>query len=148
MASSWQVKVEGKIPTGSPDFSGLPRILKQCGAIIIKHIVTGIQNRVQPSGMPQKKNKPSTILEKKHDHPLVGGTKGESPLLSRTNTYETTVDKDSVIITLNDQRADVGVRVEEMGYLFFDISAAAEKEALSLFWLYIKGQIDKWWKGR
>lgn len=98
-------------------------LLMTCGTRVIEGITRGIAEKTTPSGSSQKRNAPSTIKRKKHDHPLVGGDP-ESPLLGKPETYRKDYGESShaVEVRLKPVRADVGVYVSRMGYYFFDFT--------------------------
>jgi hypothetical protein len=104
-------------------------LLMTCGTRTIDGIVKGILDRQQPDSSAQKRNADSTIRQKKHDHPLIGG-RPESPLLAKQSTYRKEYNESdhSVSITIGQKRADVGVYVQRKGYLFFGFTGYAVQQ--------------------
>lgn len=104
-------------------------LLMTCGTRTIDGVVKGILDRQQPSGSAQKRNAPSTIARKKHDHPLIGGA-SESPLLAKQSTYRKDYSERGhyVEIRVGPKRDKVAGYVEGMGYSFFGFTRYAVQQ--------------------
>lgn len=127
-------RVYGLGPAGVADMvrEEAPIYLRLFGKIIIDDIVRNIRERRALDGGPQKTNAPATILDKGHDHPLIG----KEFKLVDPNTYGMRVDRKSdrsvLYITIGDERRLVAERVENLGYRFYGISAEAERKCLAV----------------
>ena len=108
-------------------------LLMTAGTRVVDGIVKGILDQQRPDGSSQKRNKPATIRQKKHDHPLIGGA-SESPLLAKQSTYrkQHMENAQAVLITLKPKRSDVGVYVQRKGYYFFDFTKHSDREIKKL----------------
>lgn len=129
----------------SPDFSDLPHILRRGCQLIIEDIVYGIAMRRAVDGGPQKRNAISTIIKKKHDHPLIGGDE-DSPQLARTRMYQISENPLGMMISIRKKRSKIAVYVENLGYSFFGISRRADKQLEDIWTRYLHTKIREIFK--
>ena len=126
-----------------PDFGDVSKVMAQSAKIVVDDIVHGIAARRSIDGGSQKANAISTVLQKKHDHPLIGGS-SVSPLLAKASTYSIQQPTpEEAEIRIKSVRADVGVYVERKGYKFFGISKRAEKEIVRTWTDYVQRKIKR-----
>ena len=126
-----------------PDFSDLPFFLRSTANKVIDDIVQGIHDRRAIDGGPQQQNKISTILRKKHDHPLIGGEQ-ESPVLAKRSTYRVDTPKpDEAMISIQPIRSQIALYVQRLGYEFFGFSPKAEKMIAREWRRYLKGKLNR-----
>jgi hypothetical protein len=132
---------------GTPDFSKLQTVLLSCSKIVVDEIVKRIYLRVQPDGSPQKNNAETTVKQKGHDHPLIGG-EGVSPVLAKSSTYRRRkVRNNAVEITIKPVRRRIAGHVEKKGYEFYGYSDEAKEKVYRRFDAYITLQLKKWVHG-
>lgn len=121
-----------------PDFSDVIFHLRYLAGVVIDDMRKNVVDRRDLFGLSQKTNAPSTIRKKKHDHPLIGTER----LFALRSGYEIVESgPEEVTIFLCQERADVAVYVENLGYIFFGISNRADRKIVNSWNRYIKAKV-------
>ena len=135
-----------------PDFKDSGTFLKTCGTIVAKEIVAGIESETTPAGGPQKQNSPMYAALKEYTKGYTTPGKGmapESPYLAKLSTWKRDLVGDKELwIHANTKRADVVLKLADMGYWFVGITAKAEELIAKRLYQYLMSKIKKMAAGK
>jgi hypothetical protein len=135
-----------------PDFGDKEQFLKTLGTIVVDEIVAMIEREEQPDGSPQKQNSPgyqiAKAARKGYTTPLKGISQ-ESPYLARRATFVKAFEApDRVVIYLNSKRAEIGMKLTDMGYWFMGITKQAEYNIKDRTYKYFQNKMRQMFRGK